>query len=122
MAYQACCGKNLCAGCIRANSDYQRTANTTENNCRLCPFCRAPAPTSVGEAIKRMDKRIDSDDAVAIYCRGGYYYDGLIKPRLERVGLGPRLGLGPRAATGGSHVSSQISGYQGHNTKNNIWD
>ena len=50
-------------------------------------------------------------------------YDGLIKPRLERVGLGPRLGLTrSRAATGGSHVSSQISGYQGHNTKNNIWD
>jgi len=41
-----------------------------------CPFCRAPTPTSVKEAIRRSTKRVDFDDAIAMHNQGNYCRDG----------------------------------------------
>ena len=66
--YQACCGKEICVGCIVA-------VFKADNRC-LCPFCRTPEATSDGEAIERVKKRVDADDAIATRILAGYYSDG----------------------------------------------
>ena len=66
--YQSCCGKLLCYGCIHA-------AYTADDR-RLCPFCRTPEARSEGEYVKRVNKRVDGGDAVAIHNLGGYYRRG----------------------------------------------
>ena len=69
IAYYECCGKNLCVGCVHAD--------ITENNRRLCPFCRTSHSTSDGEFIERIKKRVEAGDAEAIYILGWHYRDGL---------------------------------------------
>ena len=66
--YQTCCGKILCMGCIHA----AYLADDRE----LCPFCRTPEATSDGEAIERMKKRAEGDDAIAMKNLGGLYERG----------------------------------------------
>ena len=67
--YQSCCGKIICSGCIHAG------VTTTGKN--MCPFCRALAPKSDEEVIKRMQKRVEMGDAEAIRNLGGYYVEGI---------------------------------------------
>ena len=66
--YQACCGKLICCGCMHAveAGDVMIT----------CPFCRTPAPKSDGEAIEMTNRRVEANDASAIYNLGCNYYDG----------------------------------------------
>ena len=67
--YQECCGKILCGGCFYEES--------TENNIRdICPFCRAPEHSSDGEYIERFKKRVEANDAEAIYRLGCFYNRG----------------------------------------------
>jgi hypothetical protein len=66
--YQPCCGKVLCVGCIYSAFE--------ADNRKLCPFCRTPAATSEGEALERIKKRAEGDDAVAIHQLGSYYCNG----------------------------------------------
>jgi hypothetical protein len=66
--YQACCGKTICLGCIRAIGKEDRRG--------LCPFCRSPEATSEGEVIERMNKRADAGDADAFLLLGGFYDEG----------------------------------------------
>ena len=47
-----------------------------DNRC-LCPFCRTPPPTSNGELIERLKKRVNGGAANAIRLLGCYYRDGL---------------------------------------------
>ena len=67
--YQSCCGKTICSGCIHAGA--------TTGHDKLCPFCRAPAPTSDEENNKRVKKRIDLGDAQAMNVLGLNYNQGL---------------------------------------------
>ena len=67
--YKACCGKNICSGCIHA-------VEVRDNGVGLCPFCRTPTPTSDEEVLKRTKKRAEVGDAKAIYNLGCDYYDG----------------------------------------------
>jgi len=72
--YMACCGKIICRGCIHAADERDK------NSASLCPFCRTPPPTSIREAIERYKKRVELNDANAIYNMGGFYaygYHGL---------------------------------------------
>jgi len=68
MSYQACCGQTLCYGCIRA-------AYMADNR-QLCPFCRTPEAALDEEIIKRIKKRAEGDDAVAIHLLGSSYFGG----------------------------------------------
>ena len=66
--HNACCGKVLCNGCICAN------AKLTDDE--KCAFCRTPAPESDEELIIRLMKRIEVNDAQAIYNLGCGYDQG----------------------------------------------
>ena len=67
--YQTCCGKIICSGCIHA-------VNKMDDDGK-CPFCRVPSPTSDEEMIERAKKRVEMDDAEAIYNLGCDYDEGL---------------------------------------------
>ena len=66
--YYSCCGNVVCRGCA--------FADITENNRTICTFCRAPAPTSERERVKRLKKRVDADDFWAINQLGCCYSEG----------------------------------------------
>ena len=68
-----CCGKVICTGCIYAVQLRAAKARRREDD--VCPFCRTPPPTEE-ESSKRVEKRIDFNDAIAICCMGGYYFHG----------------------------------------------
>ena len=67
--YRGCCGKIICSGCIYAVAK-------RDGGVSLCPFCRAPAPSSDEEILEEMKKRMKVGDAEAIYDLGCYYFDG----------------------------------------------
>ena len=66
--YQTCCGKIICGGCVHA---VDKMKGGTK-----CPFCRVPVPESSEETVRRMKKRVEMDDAEAIFNIGCYYYNG----------------------------------------------
>ena len=66
--YRSCCGKMICSGCIYAMM-------IRDGGVGLCPFCRTPGPTSM-EMIEQVKKRIEVNDAHAIYSLGCYYSHG----------------------------------------------
>jgi len=72
--YMSCCGKIICSGCRYAPL-YDDQGNEVGNE--KCPFCRVVAPDGMGEAIERMNKRVDAGDAQAMYNVGAYYQDGI---------------------------------------------
>ena len=69
--YMVCCGKVICSGCIHA---VQSRATKKEHD--VCPFCRTTPPTYEEEMIKRYEKRMELNDANAIYSLGGFYVQG----------------------------------------------
>ncbi|KAL7528449.1 hypothetical protein ACHAXR_002453 [Thalassiosira sp. AJA248-18] len=71
MQYNSCCGKIICCGCVHANAIARQS---TEH---ICPFCRAPAATSV----EKINKRIEVGDAMAIYTLGCRYQCGKGVPK-----------------------------------------
>ena len=72
--YMSCCGKIVCCGCCFAPVYDSQGNEVTE---KVCPFCRAMAPTSYEETIKREKNRVEMNDAIAIYSFGNYYRDGV---------------------------------------------
>ena len=73
--YHSCCGKVICCGCIHAPV-YDSHGNKVDN--KKCPFCRTPFPesTSNEEIVKRMKKRMQAHDPIAMHSIGCYYSDG----------------------------------------------
>ena len=88
--YNSCCGKRICSGCIHAGA-----MTTSKSGHQLCPFCRAPAPMSGEEIMKRTRKRVEVGDAQAIdslgcdYSKGGH---GLTQNRDKALELWHRAG------------------------------
>ena len=72
--YKSCCGKIICGGC-----DYAPVYDNSGNEIieEKCPFCRTPLPGSDEEYKVRLLKRVEVDDAEAIYTLGCYYREGL---------------------------------------------
>jgi len=71
--YKTCCGKEICSGCSYAPV-YDNQGNKVDE--KKCAFCRTPWPKSRDEAIERANKRMEKDDAIAIYNIGVFYRDG----------------------------------------------
>ena len=69
--YKACCGKDICSGCIYA-------VRLRGNGVGLCPFCRAPTPTSEKEVVEILHKRVEVGDATAMLHLGCSYNKGII--------------------------------------------
>jgi hypothetical protein len=65
---KACCGKIICAGCYHAHV-------LESNGSPTCPFCRADKPSGK-ETIEMLNKRVDANDADAIYGLGCIYFNG----------------------------------------------
>ena len=63
----SCCGKVICSGCIYAG--------VMVGDDKLCPFCRAPTPSSKA-SIKLTKKCIDVGNAQSIYNVGCCYAEG----------------------------------------------
>jgi len=68
-----CCGKFICSGCCHAPV-YDDQGNEMIE--KVCPFCRIPVPSSEEKSIKREEKRVEANDAYAIYNLGIYHYYG----------------------------------------------
>ena len=71
-AWMPCCGKTICSGCSYAPV-YDNQGNKVDE--KKCAFCRVLCPTTE-DKIKRMMKRIEANDAKAIYGMGCYYSEG----------------------------------------------
>ena len=99
--YQTCCGKIICSGCIHA-------VNKIMKGDAKCPFCRVPTPISDEEIIEMYKKRVEMDDAEAIYNLGCYYRDGR---RGLPQDLDKALGLWHQAADLGSALSYNNIGH-----------
>ena len=99
--YNACCGKEICSGCIYAPV-YDNLGNIIGNGEDTCPFCRTLAQCSEEEIIKRLKKRKEVGDAEAIFSLGCCYSNGLFgMPRdyAKALELGHQAGeLGCAAA------------------------
>ena len=67
--YFACCGKLICCGCMYAPV-YDSQGNKVAE--KKCLFCRTPE-SSPKENIKRLEKRVEADDAEAIAKLGCFY-------------------------------------------------
>ena len=65
--YKTCCGKIICSGCIHAVNKMKGDAK--------CPFCRVPVPRSDEDLIEMIQKRVEMNDAVAIYSLYGLPQD-----------------------------------------------
>ena len=74
--YQSCCGKVICSGCFHAPV-YDHEGNEVDNDKQnACAFCRVVAPKTENEMIQRLNKRVEAEDANAIYNLGIHYRDG----------------------------------------------
>jgi len=71
--YQTCCGKVICSGCYYAPV-YDNQGNKVDYY--KCAFCRTPWPSSDEDIVERLMKRIEVNDAIAIFTLGCYYRDG----------------------------------------------
>ena len=68
VAFESCCGKNVCTGCIHAMDENE--------GADLCPFCRTPYPESEEEYVKRNRILMEKGNADAHYLLAGFYAEG----------------------------------------------
>lgn len=71
-AYQPCCGKILCHGCMVAADDEMEKGKMKA----CCPFCRESLPVCDKEFIKRCRKRMKLNDSEAFHVMGQKYSVG----------------------------------------------
>ncbi|KAL9186928.1 hypothetical protein ACHAXT_010648 [Thalassiosira profunda] len=65
--YMACCGKELCHGCVFGHISTNGTGS-------LCPFCRSR--NANGTLVERLQKRVQANDATACHTLGSKYEAG----------------------------------------------
>ena len=70
-AFESCCGKLICNGCIYAMRE------TGGENMKLCPFCKTPNAKSQEEEVERIKKLMKKGNAYAFYQLAWYYRDGI---------------------------------------------
>jgi TPR repeat protein len=76
--YYSCCGKYICGGCPCAQS----------GNFGKCPFCKTEIGSKTDEeGVEELMKRVDVNDAGAMYILGSYYTHGQLglQQDLERT-------------------------------------
>ena len=94
--YQSCCGKIICSGCIHAVLIMDPD--------KKCPFCRVPLHASDEEIMERYKRRVEVDDADAIYNLGCFYSKGIRGvPQNYEKALGLWRRSGERGYTGAYH-------------------
>jgi TPR repeat protein len=67
--YYSCCGKAICGGCIYS---FHESGNNAK-----CPFCNSDRADKTDEdKVEELMKRVEANDAGAIYVLGSYYAQG----------------------------------------------
>mmetsp|Transcript_10766 Transcript_10766/g.23860 ORF Transcript_10766/g.23860 Transcript_10766/m.23860 type:complete len:320 (-) Transcript_10766:301-1260(-) len=80
--YQSCCGKTVCHGCIYTvgkEMEKENRIRSSGNKALLnlcCPFCRTQKWTKDEEGLRRIKKRMESNDADAFILMGWAYHNG----------------------------------------------
>jgi hypothetical protein len=93
--YFPCCGKSICGGCIHS-------FNTSENNDN-CPFCNSNRLGKLNEErVEELKKRVEVNDAGAMYILGSYYAHG-------QLGLLQDMAKGVELWTQASKLGSSCS-------------
>jgi TPR repeat protein len=63
----SCCGKSICGGCVHS---FIQSGNSEK-----CPFCNSrTGGKTVSDRIEELMKRVEANDAVAVYMLAGHYY------------------------------------------------
>ena len=71
--YMPCCGKLICDGCVAASVEEITKGNMEPN----CAFCRVVLPTNTEESMKRLRRRIEMNDKLALRTLGCAYQKGI---------------------------------------------
>ena len=80
--YYPCCGKSICTGCVHTFCKSGNIGN--------CPFCKADHVNKTDEErVDQLMKRVEANDAGAIYLLGTYYHHGVHGLQQDRYGLLP---------------------------------
>jgi tetratricopeptide (TPR) repeat protein len=66
--YYSCCGKTICRGCVHS---FCKSGNIAK-----CPFCSARMGKTVDEQVEEMMKRVETNDAGAMFALGSHYHYG----------------------------------------------
>jgi hypothetical protein len=80
--YFSCCGKSICRGCVHSF--------TQSGNEETCPFCKSEIDKTEAEQVEDMMKRVEANDAGAIYALGNNFYHGeygLLQDRAKAMEL-----------------------------------
>jgi TPR repeat protein len=84
--YASCCGKSVCGGC---QYSFHKSGNDEK-----CPFCKADLRGKTDlYRVEELMKRVEANDASAIYLMGGHYYRGqlgLLRDRWKALELWTR--------------------------------
>jgi hypothetical protein len=80
--HKSCCGKTLCCGCLYAHTV---AAADTERFKFKCVFCRTEGSSSDEEEIERLKKRVEANEAWAMYNLGTYYQLGMMGLRQDNA-------------------------------------
>jgi tetratricopeptide (TPR) repeat protein len=78
--YYSCCGKSICGGCI---DSFVKSGNIGK-----CPFCNSDRADKTDEGkVEELMKRVEANDAGAMYILGSYYDHGQLglQQDLERA-------------------------------------
>jgi TPR repeat protein len=69
--YYECCGKSICKGCIYS---FAKSGNLGK-----CPFCNSDrADKTDEERVEELMRRVEANDAGAIFMLGNHYYHGIV--------------------------------------------
>ena len=71
-SYQSCCGKIVCYGCMKASEEKMIKGKMKW----LCLLCREPLPRTNQEMKKKLIKRVEINDAEAIFNLAAHYRFG----------------------------------------------
>jgi TPR repeat protein len=67
--YYSCCGKSVCCGCIHS---FRKSGNMGR-----CPYCQSDREGKTDEdCVEEIMRRVEVNDADAIYMLGNYYHHG----------------------------------------------
>ena len=99
--YYSCCGKYICGGCMHSFVE--------SGNEETCPFCKSEIDKTDEERVEEVMKRVEVNDAGAIYVLGNdYYYGklGLLRDQERAMALWKQA-----AALGSSKAHFQLGAY-----------
>jgi len=74
--YYTCCGKYICEGCIHS---LRKSGNNW-----TCPFCKSEIDKTDEDEVEDLMKRVEVNDAGAMYVLGSNYYHGQLGLQQDR--------------------------------------